>query len=225
MSGAIGGIAGEIAGGVSRVVGAIPDYLPFVPKRAPRFVTEDGRRVWGVMAEFDSPERVYHAAEKIRDAGYAKWDVSSPFPIHGMEEAMGQRKTILPYIVFKAGIAGVVVAILIQYYMNVWDYGTGTAPGFIVQGKPASAWEAYLPIMFELGVLHAAFAALIGMLMLNGLPRHNHPLFRSERFLSTSDDRFVVAIEAEDPAFDPEKTPALLEELGGTGLELVEEDA
>lgn len=202
---------------ITDITKALPEYFPFIPKKAPRFVTEDGRRVWGVMAEFDSAERVYHAAEKIRDAGFKKWDVSTPFPIHGMEDAMGQKRTLLPYIVFGAGLGGVFVAVLLQFFMNHWDYV------FIVQGKPTDAWEAYLPIMFELGVLHAAFAALIGMLALNGLPRHSHPLFNSERFLSTSDDRFVVAIEADDKSFDPERTPAMLESLGGTGLELVED--
>lgn len=193
------------------------DYLPFFPKPAPRFVTERGTRVHGIIAEFDETPKVAHAAEMVRDAGYRRWDVSTPFPIHGMEESMGQRKTKLPYLVFGAAITGVIAAAAMQWFMNAFDYE------FVVQGKDPMDWEAYLPVMFELGVLFSAFAALLGMLALNGLPRFNHPLFSSERFLSVSDDRFVIAIEADDPAFDPEETRALLERAGAVDIDLVEE--
>jgi hypothetical protein len=93
----------------------------------------------------------------------------------------------------------------------------------VVQGKPYGAWEAFMPIIFELGVLFTAFACLFGMLALNGLPRFHHPLFGHERFYRVSNDRFVIAIEAEDPSFDPEKTRALLEKAGGTDISIIEE--
>ncbi|MEM7621680.1 MAG: DUF3341 domain-containing protein [Planctomycetota bacterium] len=195
------------------------DYFPFIAKPRPKFVTETGARVHGMTAVFTDTPKVYHAAEQVRDAGYKKWDVNSPFPIHGMEEAMGVKKTILPYIVFMVGIGGAFAGWLLQYWMTAVDYQ------IVVQGKPYGAWEAFVPIIFELGVLHAAFAALIGMLALNGLPRFNHPVFTSPGFLKTSDDRFVIAIEAEDKNFDPEATKKLLEDAGGTEIELIEEEA
>jgi hypothetical protein len=194
------------------------DYMPFVPKPRPQFVTENGNRVHGLIAEYESSPAVFHAAEKIRDAGYKKWDVHAPFPIHGIEHAMGHKKTILPYIVFSVGLGGAFVGWLMQYWMTAVDY-----TGFTVQGKPFGAWEPFTMIIFELGVLHAAFAALIGMLMLNGLPRWNHPLFSSDRFLGTSQGRFIIGIEATDKSFDPEATRRLLEETGGTEIEIIED--
>ncbi|MEM1184105.1 MAG: DUF3341 domain-containing protein [Planctomycetota bacterium] len=202
------------------VLSTVADYFPLLPKPRPKFVTETGKRVFGMIAIFDETPKVYHAAEKVRDAGYTKWDVNSPFPIHGMEEAMGVRKTILPYIVFGAGLGGaIVVGGGMQWWMTWIDYP------IIVQGKPYEAWEPFIPIIFEMGVLHAAFAALIGMLALNGLPRFSHPLFSSAGFLKTSDDRFVIGIEAEDKNFDPDATKKLLEDIGGKDIELIEEDA
>lgn len=195
-----------------------PDYIPLLPRKRPRFVTEDGRRVHGMLAEFATPAEVYHAAETVRDSGYKCWDVHTPLPIHGMEKAMGVRTTKLPYLVFGAALTGVGLAWLLQQFTNNWDYA------FVVQGKPFGAWEPFVPVMFELGILASAFTALIGMLMFNGLPRFHHPLFTSERFLRTSDDRFVIAIEADDPAFDPEATRELLEKIGGTEIDLVLDD-
>jgi hypothetical protein len=200
------------------LLAAAADYLPFVPRPAPRFVTEGGRRVYGVLAEFSDPAAVYHAAEAVRDAGYKRWDVHSPYPVHGIEEAMGIRRTILPLFCFGAAMTGVLGALAMQYYMNHFDYQ------FIVQGKDTLAWEAYIPITFELGVLLTAFTALFGMLMLNGLPRWNHPVFNSERFLGASDDRLIIAIEADDKAFDPVATRELLERAGATHIELIEDD-
>ncbi len=201
------------------IVQTVADYLPIVPKPRPKYVTENGKRVHGLIAEYDTPADVYHAAEKIRDAGYKKWDVHSPFPIHGIEEAMGVKRTILPYIVFKVGLGGAFGGWLLQYWITAVDY-----TGFTVQGKPYGAWEPFTMIIFELGVLHAAFAALIGMLMLNGLPRWNHPLFSSDRFLGTSQGKFMIGIEATDKSFDPEASRALLESTGGNDIEIIEDD-
>lgn len=197
---------------------AISDYMPFLFRPpAPRFVTESGAPVHGVLAQFDDLAKVYHAAEKMRDEGFTNWDVHSPFPIHGIEEAMGQRRTILPFIVGGAAFTGVAGAMLMQWYMNGFDFR------FVVQGKPDFAWEPFLMVTFELGVLFSAFAALFGMLALNGLPRWNHPLLASERFLSSSDDTFFIVVEATDPKFDPLATRRLLESLGASAIELVEE--
>lgn len=195
------------------------EYFPFLPRPMPKFVTERGNPVHGMVAEYDSTPDVFHAAEKIRDAGYKRWDVHSPFPIHGIERAMGHGKTRLPYIVFAIGLGGAFAGWLLQYWITAVDY-----TGFTVQGKPYDAWEPFVMVIFELGILHAAFAALIGMLMLNGLPRWNHPLFSSERFLATSQGRFMIVIEADDPSFDPDETRRLLEETGGTGITLIEDE-
>ena len=203
---------------MATIKSSIAQYLPgLVAKPAPKFVTEDGVPVYGITAEFDSAADVYHAAEHVRDAGYKHWDLYSPFPIHGCEEAMGIKRTILPFISFGAGITGVLLALALQYYTNYVDYE------FIVQGKDPRTWEAYIPVTFELGVLLCAFATLGGMLMLNGLPRWHHPLFANPRFLKTSDDRFVIAIEAEDDKFDPESTRKLLEAAGGNQITLIED--
>jgi hypothetical protein len=196
---------------------AISDYIPFIPAKQSAFVTESGAPIHGLLAQFDTPADVYHAAEKVRDAGYKHWDVHAPFPIHGIEEAMGVKRSILPFIIGGAAATGVILALLMQYFMNAIDYQ------FVVQGKDYFAWEAYIPITFELAVLLSAFAAITGMLALNGLPRFNHPLFQSERFLDSTDHCYFVAIEARDPSFDPATTLALLRDSGASHIELIEE--
>lgn len=181
------------------------------------FRTPEGGVIHGVMAEFPSSADVYHAAEQVRDAGYSKWDVFASFPIHGIDEAIGMKRTKLPLIVAGGAITGVTVALAMQYWMSGIDYP------LVVQGKPYAAWEPFVPITFELGVLFSAFASLIGMLALNGLPRWNHPLLKSERFLRVSDDKFAIVIEAGDPKFQGADTVAMLQDLGATHVELVEE--
>lgn len=181
------------------------------------YVTESGEAIHGIMAEFATPADLFHAAEKVRDAGYKKWDTFTPFPIHGMEEAMGITRTKLPLLVAVIGLSGAGLGFLMQWWMSAADYP------LVVQGKPYGSWQAFVPITFELGILSAAFTSLIGMLALNALPRWNHPLFKKERFLSSSDDTFFVCIEAGDAKFDPERTRALLEHAGAKSIELVEE--
>ncbi|MCA9299249.1 MAG: DUF3341 domain-containing protein [Phycisphaerales bacterium] len=196
----------------------ITDYVPFLPKKPARFTTPDGKAVFGYMAEYETPGAVSHAAEKVRDAGYTVWDVHTPFPIHGLEAAMGVKRTILPYIVGMGGATGVAIALLGQWWI------TSQAYQIVVQGKPYEAWQPWVPVTFEIMVLLSAFTTLFGMLMMNGLPRFHHPLFRKERFLASSDDRFFIVIEARDPNFDPMRTKGLLEETGGTHVDLVEDE-
>src|SRR5690606_34239305 len=141
----------------------------------------------------------------------------SPFPVHGMEEAMGLNDSKVGLLAGVVGVTGAGLGFLLQYGVSNWLYET------VVQGKASNAWEAYVPITFELGILSTAFAALLGMLMINGLPRWHHPLLAKERFLRVSDDRFMICVEARDPNFDPERTRALLHEAGATDIELVEE--
>jgi hypothetical protein len=182
-------------------------------------VDEAPRELWGVMAEFRDPAALTHAAEQIRDAGYRKWDVYSPFPVHGMDEAMGLGPSRVTYTMGTMAALGFTSAVLMQWWMGEVDYP------IVVAGKPLFAWEAAMPIMFELSVLLSAFGALVGMLVINLLPRWNHPLFSRQRFLRVSDDRFVIAIEARDPKFGERSVRAMLERLGGTHIERVEDGA
>jgi len=170
------------------------------------------------MAQFDDVVSAYHAAEKMRDAGFKHWDLHTPFPIHGLEEAMGIKRTILPFIVLGGTFTGAGGAAALQWWVTAYAY-----TDIAVQGKPYGAWEPFTMIIFELGVLLSAFAALFGMLMLNGLPRWHHPLFRKDRFLDSSDDKFFVVVEARDPSFNPEQTSRFLREIGATAVDLVED--
>lgn len=181
------------------------------------YKTTTGQVVHAIIAEFATPADLYHAAEKVRDAGYARWDVYSPFPVHGMEEAMGLRNTKLPLLTGVVGLSGAALGFLLQYYVSSVAYP------MVVQGKPFFAWEPWTPVTFEIGVLFTAFCALLGMLAFNRLPMWYHPLLKKERFLRVSDDRLVICIEAADPKFDPLKTRQLLESIGGTRIDLVEE--
>ncbi len=181
------------------------------------YTSESGEPIWGIFGEFKDPSAIYHGAEIVRDAGVKKWDVHSPFPIHGMDEAMGLSGPKVGYLVAFGGMLGASGAMLMQWYMNAYDYK------FIVADKPFFAWEQFLPVTFELGVLISAFFAIFGMLALNKLPMFYHPLFKKERFLRASDDGFFIAIEARDSTFNPEKSRELLERAGAFNIELVEE--
>jgi hypothetical protein len=193
------------------------------------------KRVHGYLAEFDGVADLYHAAEQVRDAGYQRWDVHSPFPIHGMDKAMGNSKSILPKLVFVGGMTGTCVAFTLQTLTQT-NFWSSIGLGFIqklaetyptvVQAKPTDIFTlpAFFPVMFELTILFSAFTTLFGLLALMGLPRWNHPLFVSKQFAKFSDDGFFVCIEARDPKFSQVGTKALLEKIGGKNIELVEDE-
>ena len=164
----------------------------------------DERKLWGLLAEFASPQDLVRAAARVRDAGYTKWDAHTPFPVHGLDDAMGIRTTRLPFLVFGAGIVGAVSGLLMQWWMNAVDYP------LIISGKPFNSLPADIPVTFELTVLLASLTAFIGMLALNALPRFNHPLFANSAFRRATTDAFFLAIEAKDPRFDLGKTEQLL---------------
>lgn len=172
--------------------------------------------LWGLLAEFASPEDLKHAAREVREAGYTKWDAHSPFPVHGMDDAMGVRPTRLPWLVLLGGIAGCGGGILLQWWTNAIDYPV------VISDKPFFSLPANIPVAFELTILLAAITAFSSMLMLNGLPKLYHPLFTSARFRGVTTDRFFIAVEAADPRFDVEKTEALLQRAGATRVEWVE---
>ena len=178
------------------------------------------KRTFGYLAEFESVPAIFEAAKQVRDAGFKRWDVHSPFPIHGMDEAMGLNKSILSWIVFCGGACGTLTALVLQFFTQIQLYPT------IVQGKPANlnTIPAFFPVIFELTILFSAFTVLFGILALNQLPRLNHPLFNSKHFTRFSDDAFFIVIEARDPLFSKEKTQEFLKDLGATEIELVEEE-
>ncbi len=170
-----------------------------------------------VMGEFETVDAVFSAAEKIRDAGFTCWDVHSPFPIHGIDGAMGIKPTILPWLVLGGGLFGLVGGYVLQWFCNAYIYP------FLISGKPMVSFPVYIPIMFELTILCASLTAVFGMLGLNQLPMLYQPLFKSERFRRATDDRFFIVIDASDPKFDEDKTRRMLQDLGAAAVENVED--
>ena len=165
------------------------------------------KKIYGLLAEFDTATEMVDAATEIRDAGYTKTDAFSPFPLHEIDEALGIRKSKLPWIVLGGGIAGMLSGLALQYYTHVVDYP------IIVAGRPFFSLPAFFPPMFELTILLAAFAAVFGMLLLNGLPKPYHPVFNVPRFALATREKFFLLIEAEDPIFDYEQTKTFMESL------------
>jgi mono/diheme cytochrome c family protein len=174
--------------------------------------------VHGLLAEYDTPPQILHAAKKIREAGFTKWDTYTPFAVHGIDEAMGIKMTILPWFTLCAGLTGLGSAILLQWWTNAHDYA------WIISGKPFWSIPANVPIMFELTVLLSAITTLVGMLLLNNLPEPSHPLDQVRRFARVTDDKFFLMIQASDPKFDDVDTRALLETTHPVAIEAVLED-
>ena len=176
--------------------------------------------VHAIAAQFADVQSLYHAAEKLRDMGYKRWDTFSPFPIHGMNEAMGIGKSWLSALVFCGGLTGFCTAVTLQFIPSFALYP------LVVAGKPTNFFTvpAMFPIMFELTILLSAFAAVGGMLLLNLLPRFNHPMFNWERFKKVSDDGFFIAIESDDPQFSAQRTPSVLADLGGTNITIIHDE-
>ncbi len=167
--------------------------------------------LYGLVAEFPSSDALVAAAARTREAGYKHMDAYSPFPVEGLAEALGFRKTLIPYVVLLGGIAGGVGGYLMQWYTAVYAYPINSG------GKPLDSWPAFVPVTFEMVILVASLFALFGMLALNGLPMPYHPLFNVPRFAAhATQDGFFLAVEASDPLFDEEDTRRFLESLGAT---------
>ncbi len=160
--------------------------------------------VFGILAEYSDPAVLMEACKEVRDAGFKKWDTYAPFPVHGIDPAMGIKPTILPWIVLAAGMTGLATAVWLQWWTNAVDYP------WIVSGKPFWSVAANVPVMFELTVLFSALATLGGMLALNKLPHFSHPLDLNERFSRVTDDKFFLLIEASDPKYDAAEVTELL---------------
>jgi hypothetical protein len=171
---------------------------------------------YGLMAEFNDPDNLVTAARRTREEGYRRMDAYTPFPVEGLAEALGFQRTRVPLLVLIGGIVGCVGGYIMQYYIAVIDYPIN------VGGRPLHSWPSFIVITFELTVLAAALAAVLGMLALNGLPTPHHPVFNVPRFALASRDRFFLVIEAADPRFHPEDTRHFLKSLGSREITDVE---
>lgn len=169
---------------------------------------------YGIAGWFDTPAGLYHACEKLRDKGYLHFDAQTPFPVHGLEKAMGLKPSPLPWFVLCGGATGLTSGIALTYYTN-YDYAMN------VGGKPPFSWQIYIPVYFELTVLFSALTCFFGLWILCGLPRFFHPTMTHKTFTKTTTDAFFLCIEAKDAKYDAAKTRALLEELGARDVEEV----
>lgn len=173
---------------------------------------------YGILAVFDTPADAMHAAEQVRDAGFTKWDVHTPFPVHGMDAAMGLPNSKVGWFTFLGGVTGYTTGMTMIWWMNAYDYP------IVIGGKPMMSPFFSFPVSYELTILLASFGSLLGMLFLNRLPRLHHPLLKNRRFCSgASHDKFVLVIETADPKFNDQETRKLLATAGGKHIELVED--
>jgi len=172
---------------------------------------------YGMIAEFRTAASVLHAAEKVRNAGFRKWDVFTPFPVHGMDRAMGLKNSKVGWFSFLGGVTGYTSGMLMIWYMNAFDYAIP------VGGKPMFSPFYAFPPSYELTILLGSFGAILGMLFLNRLPRLHHPLLKHRRFARVTHDGFFIVIEASDPKYSEVDARKLLESAGGRHVEVVEE--
>jgi hypothetical protein len=173
-------------------------------------------KIWGVVAQFENPAELVDGIKSIRAAGYKSVEAYSPFPIHGLEKVLGLAGSKVPWITLCGGLTGLTIAVLLQWWTGAVDYPV------VVGGKPLFAIEPSVPIMFELTILLSALFTLVGLMVLNGMPRPYHPLDTYAPFRRVTDDKFFLSIEADDPQFDSDKAQADLSEAGGTNVALVE---
>ncbi|MCS7034089.1 MAG: DUF3341 domain-containing protein [Phycisphaerae bacterium] len=181
-----------------------------------------------IMAEFENVDLVLNAARAVRDAGFTKWDVHAPFPIHGIDSAMGTRMTVLPWVVLCGGLTGFFGGLLLTWWSNASHVPTPFMPNlqgyqFFVSGKPVWSLPANIPVIFETTVLFSALTAVFAMLIMNKLPMFYNPLFASERFRRVTDDRFFVVIDARDPKFEEQAVISLFQSLKPLSIEKVED--
>ena len=174
-------------------------------------------RPYGLIAQFDTPADTMHAAEMVRDAGFTQWDVFTPFPVHGMDKAMGMRPSMVGWFSFIGGASGFFLGMLMIWWMNAYDYP------ILIGGKPMFSPFGAFPPSYELTILLGSFGAIFGMLFMNRLPRLHHPLLKHKQFALATHDKFFVVIESADPKFSETETRKLLENSGSKHIEIVEE--
>jgi hypothetical protein len=177
-----------------------------------------GSTLYGLMAEFEDPTALVAAARRTYDDGYRKFDAFSPFPIHEIFGAMHLEDRRVPWLVLGGGVTGLLAGLGLQVWVSAVAYPLN------IGGRPYLSWPMFVPVTFELTILFAAFGAVFGMLILNGLPMPYHPVFNVPRFAErASQNGFFLAIEAVDPKFDRERTRAFLQSLGAEEVDDVEE--
>ena len=177
----------------------------------------NGDTTYGVLAEFSNPGTLLDAARETRKAGYRYFDTHTPFPVHGMDKAMGLGQSIIGPLVFGGALAGLALAVWMQWWMGAIDYPLN------ISGKPFFSTEPSSPIMFEVTILFSALTAVAAMLALNGLPRPYNPLFYSDNFRRATDDGFFLHIGANDGQFETERVRDFLESIGGYNIEVIED--
>ena len=170
----------------------------------------------GVLAEYDSPQAIYHACEQIRIAGFKRFDSYTPFPVHGLDKAMGLRPSYLPWLVLVAGMSGACLAMFFMIWVSAYAYPLN------IGGKPTWSIPAFIPVTFEVTVLFSGLTAVFGMFGLNSMPRYNDPLFNISRFAKATDDKFFVMIESRDPKYDQKSVIDFLKQSGATSITVVE---
>ena len=204
---------------------AAPSTEPAAP-RAPR-QTRPAGKPFAMIGEFDSVDAILHAARAAYDAGYRRMDVHSPFPVHGIDGALRTRQTVLPWIVLVMGLTGMTLGIALTVYtMGTWTGVAGIPVSlesypYLISGKPYYSLAAYVPVIFELTILFSAYTAVFAMFFMNKLPMLFHPLSKSDTFRRCTDDRFILAIEATDPHYDPEDTRAFLNRQHALSTEII----
>jgi hypothetical protein len=164
--------------------------------------------IHGVLAEFATPAAILQATRQARQAGYTHMDAYTPYPVEGVADELGLKRTRIPFVVLMAALVGAAAGFFMQYWTMAVDYPLN------VGGRPLNSWPVFLPITFEVMVLVAGFAALLGMLLLNGLPQPYHPVFNVARFVEANAHHFFLCIEADDPKFDREAVKQFLAGLG-----------
>ena len=184
----------------------------------------------GLLAEFSDPGALVHAVEGLRDKGYSEIDTFSPFPIHGMDRAMGLPTSKLAFLVFLGGLLGGLLGFFLQWWTSAgpqpFDGWFTSLQGYAINisNKPLFAFESSIPIIFELTILFSALTAVGAMLAFNGLPKPYNPLFHSDRFGRATDDAFFVHVSMRDGVFSRETTAADLRGLGATAVEYVDHE-
>jgi len=174
--------------------------------------------IYGVMGEFETPDKLIHAVEKTREAGYRRFEAYSPFPVEGLSEAMGLKRNLVPLITLLGGLTGGLGGFGFQYWVAAITYPMNIA------GRPLNSWPAFIPVTFELTILGASLSAVFGMLALNRLPQPHHPVFNVHRFSHATTDRFFICIEARDPKFHLADTAKFLQGLQAHHVTEVSDD-
>jgi hypothetical protein len=152
--------------------------------------------LYGVLAQFRTPDELLGAIRALRNSGVSDLEAYSPYPIEGLSEALELPRNAVPMYTLAGGAIGGIGGYLMQWYAAVISFPVN------IGGRPMHSWPMFVPVSFELTILAAALAAVLGMLIANGLPRLNHPVFAAPGFSLASRDRFFLCIRAARADFD-----------------------